>query len=175
MEAVVKAIDSVLTTPEDMKGLVLTSPSIAAMAQGGRGTPTQLAELAASFLRGGGATGGAATGGAATAIPPRAGAQFTGAAASHGGHAFAPAFLGLGADEPSSTPLDAASAEAAASGLLELARQVETVRFEELLEWYMAETENNLSAARLLVGRFDTESKAISLELANSRNRCVGG
>jgi trimeric autotransporter adhesin len=74
--------------------------------------------------------------------------------------------------------LQAAAAAAAANdailaGLLELGRQVEAVRFEELLEWYLAETENNLSDARLLVGRFDSERKSIQLELANSRNRCV--
>jgi len=59
------------------------------------------------------------------------------------------------------------------SALGELAHEVELVRAEELLEWYLAETESNLSDARLLVGRFDGERKSIQLELANTRNRLL--
>ena len=73
-------------------------------------------------------------------------------------------------------PAPAAAAASSGTALLllgELARQVELVRAEELLEWYLAETESNLSDARLLVGRFDGERKSIQLELANTRNRLL--
>lgn len=57
-----------------------------------------------------------------------------------------------------------------AEGALEHARATEVLRFEELLEWFLAETENALSDARLLVSRLDGERKRITLMLANNRN-----
>ena len=51
------------------------------------------------------------------------------------------------------------------------ARHMEAIRFEELLEWFLAEEENNLSDARLLVSRLDGEMKHITLALASKRNK----
>ena len=44
---------------------------------------------------------------------------------------------------------------------------------QELLEWFLAETENGLSDARMLVSRLDGERKRITLMLANNRNTYV--
>ena len=52
-------------------------------------------------------------------------------------------------------------------------RATEVIRFEELFEWYLAESENALSDARLLLSRLDGERKRLTLVLANNRNTCV--
>ena len=53
------------------------------------------------------------------------------------------------------------------------AHEMEAIRFEELLEWYAAETENNLSDARLIISKLSGERKRISMLLAQNRNQLL--
>ena len=56
---------------------------------------------------------------------------------------------------------------------LEYKRAMEVIRFEELFEWFLAESENALSDARLLISRLGGERNRITLVLASNRNTCV--
>ena len=72
-------------------------------------------------------------------------------------------------------PRPAASVDAMDNVDVELdrAREVEKLRYEELFEWYVAETENLLVMARQNVKSVEDVQRKIVVDLAKRRNMCV--
>ena len=154
LEAVLKAVDAVRNTPEDLEGLVLSLPRLS------------------------GAESGTVAMAVAQGHPPPAHA-----ADPNRGSTSAPSPSDPAASPPPHPPTHSMShatphPPSNSDSLLTkhqllAAHEMEAIRFEELLEWYAAETENNLSDARLIISKLSGERKRISMLLAQNRNQLL--
>ena len=200
LEAIIKTVEEVRDTPEDLEGLILSIPDVQQQQQqqhqqqgfaaaapmalpghdasghalsncGSNGLSAPTAKLSESSNKGDHSSG-------SVPVPISVSAALLRGSATHRFIRSASGlFLTPSTPSSSSTSAPLPSPHSTSCSLsddeLMHLRRVESIRFEELLEWFLAETENNLSDARLLVSRLDGEMKHITLALASKRNKWV--